>query len=89
MGVAWSVDQYFFLNISNFYNLTPFTNDVVPTLVCRIDLQGKINVELEKFLKNIKCAGQNRRAGGNFSPKSINLQTKIRPCRRDFFLNIM
>ena len=30
-----------------------------------------------KILKNIKCAGQNRRTGGNFFSKSINLQTKI------------
>ena len=27
-----------------------------------------------KILKNIKCAGQNRRAGGKFSGKSINVQ---------------
>ena len=34
------------------------------TLVCRIDVQGKINVQVEKFLKNIKRAGRNKRAGG-------------------------
>ena len=36
------------------------------TLVCRIDVLGKMNVQLEKFLVNIKRAGRNRRAGGNF-----------------------
>ena len=46
------------------------------TLVCRIDVQGKINVQVEKFLKNIKRAGQNRSAGGTFSGKSINVQGK-------------
>ena len=33
------------------------------TLVCRIDMQNVINVQVGKFLKNIKHAGQNRRAG--------------------------
>ena len=46
------------------------------TLVCRIDVQGKINVQVEKFFKNIKRACQNRRAGGFFSGKSINVQGK-------------
>ena len=46
------------------------------TLVCRIDVQGKINVQVEKFLKNIKRAGQNRRAGETFSGKSIIVQGK-------------
>ena len=48
-----------------------------------------------KYLSNtyfkfdfVKCAGWNRRAGGNFFSKSINVQTKIRPCRGDFFLKI-
>ena len=36
------------------------------TLVYRIDVQYEINVQVGKFLKNIKRAGQNRRAGGNF-----------------------
>ena len=35
-----------------------------PTLVYRIDVQYEINVQVGKFLKNIKRAGQNRRAGG-------------------------
>ena len=35
-----------------------------------------------------KHAGWNRRAGGNFFSKSINVQTKIRPCRGEFFLKI-
>ena len=47
------------------------------TLVCRIDVQGQINVQVEKFLKNIKRAGQNRRTGGKFSGKSINMQGKM------------
>ena len=39
-------------------------DDMVSTLVCRIDVQAQINVQVGKFLKNIKSAGQNRRAGG-------------------------
>jgi hypothetical protein len=35
-----------------------------------------------------KRAGWNRCAGGNFFSKPINVQTKIRPCRGDFFLKI-
>ena len=35
------------------------------TLVCPIDVQGKINVQVVKLFKNTKCAGQNRRAGQN------------------------
>ena len=46
------------------------------TLVCRIERNSEINVQVEKFLKNIKHAGQNRRAGGTFSGKSINVQGK-------------
>ena len=46
------------------------------TLVCRIEVQGKINIQVEKFLKNIKHAGQNRHAGGTFSGKSIKVQMK-------------
>ena len=38
--------------------------------------KAEINVQVEKFLKNIKHAGQNRRAGGAFSGKSINVQGK-------------
>ena len=44
------------------------------TLVCRIDVQGEINMQVEKFFKNIKRAGQNRRTGGKLSGKSINMQ---------------
>ena len=44
------------------------------TLVYRIDVQYKINVQMGKFLKNIKRAGQNRHAGGKFSGKSIIMQ---------------
>ena len=43
----------------------------MPTLVCPIDVKGKINVQVGKFLKNIKRAGQNRRAGGKFFLKNI------------------
>ena len=43
-----------------------------------IDVQDEINVQVGKFLKNIKRAGQNRRAGGIFfSEISINVQVKI------------
>ena len=44
------------------------------TLVYRMDVQYKINVQVGKFSKNIKSAGQNRRAGGKLSGKSINVQ---------------
>jgi hypothetical protein len=37
-------------------------------------VQYEINVQVGKFLKNIKRAGQNRRAGGKLSGKSINVQ---------------
>ena len=40
----------------------------------RIDVQYEINVQVGKFSKNIKRAGQNRRAGGKLSGKSINVQ---------------
>ena len=43
----------------------------------RIDVQYEINVQVGKFLKNIKRAGQNRRAGGKISGKSINVQVEI------------
>ena len=36
------------------------------TLVCRIDVQGKINVQVEKFLKNIKRADPNKAVQGGF-----------------------
>ena len=35
-----------------------------------------------------KRAGWNKRAGGNFFLKSINVQTQIRPCRGEFCLKI-
>ena len=37
----------------------------------RIDVQAKINVQVGKFLKNIKRAGQNRCAGGIFLDKKF------------------
>ena len=58
------------------------------TLVYRKYVQDEINVQVGKFLKNIKRAGQNRRARGNFFSKSIKVQTEIKPCRGDFFLKI-
>ena len=49
--------------------------EVIPsyihTLFCRIDVQGKINMQEGKFWKNIKRAGQNRRTGGNFFSKAL------------------
>ena len=33
-----------------------------------------MNVQGEKFLENVKRAGQNKRAGWKFSGKSINVQ---------------
>jgi hypothetical protein len=48
------------------------------------------------FLKINKCAGQipiyiqeNKRAGGFFFSKTINVQTKIRQCRGDFFSKLI
>ena len=38
----------------------------------RIDVQYEINVQVGKFLQNIKHAGQNRRAGGEISWKINN-----------------
>jgi hypothetical protein len=37
-------------------------------------VQYEINVQVGKFLKNFKRAGQNRRVGGKLSGKSINVQ---------------
>ena len=62
----------FFIIQMNLFVIDKFLN----TLVCRIDVQVQINVQGEKFFKNIKRAGQNRRAGGTFSGKSINVQGK-------------
>ena len=45
---------------------------MIHTLVYRIDVQDEINVQVGKFLKNIKRAGQNRRAGGIFFWKINN-----------------
>ena len=46
----------------------------IPTLVCQIDVYGEINMQVGKFLENIKRAGQNRRAGEKISGKSIIVQ---------------
>ena len=40
----------------------------------RIDVWDEINVQVGKFLENIKHAGWNRRAGGKFSERSIHVQ---------------
>ena len=40
-------------------------------------MQDETNVQVGKFLKNIKRAGQNRRAGRKFSGKLINMQGEI------------
>ena len=46
-------------------------------------------MQVGKFLENIKRADQNKAVqGGNFFSKSINVQTKIRLCRGEFFLKI-
>jgi hypothetical protein len=50
---------------------------IVDTLVYRIDVQVEINVQVGKFLKNIKRAGQNKPAGGKNSGKSIIVQVGI------------
>ena len=50
----------------------------------RIDVQYKINVQVEKFLKNIKRAGQNRRAGGNFFLKNIKRAERNRHAGGEF-----
>ena len=42
---------------------------ILPTLVYRIDVQYEMIVQVGKFLKNIKRAGQNRRPGGKLSGK--------------------
>ena len=59
------------------------------TLVYRIDVQYEINVQVGKFLKNIKRAGQNRRAGGIFfSEISINVQVETN-VQGDFIFKIL
>ena len=52
--------------------------------MCRIDVQGKINMQVGRFLKNIKRAGQNRRAGGTFSGKLINVYARLFGTLEDF-----
>ena len=45
-----------------------FVKHFVPTLVYRIDVYDEINVQVGKFLENIKCADQNKAMqGGTFS----------------------
>ena len=40
-------------------------------LVYQIDMQGEINVQVGKLLKNTDRAGQNRRAGGKIFLKNM------------------
>ena len=42
------------------------------TLVYRIEVQDEINMQVGKFLKNIKLAGQNKPAGGKIFWKINN-----------------
>ena len=60
----------FYLNLTYLWIISTYCS----TLVYRIDVQAEINVQVEKFLKNNKRVGLNRRAGGKFSGKSINVQ---------------
>ena len=46
-----------------FKKVDPRPSFLMHTLVYRIDVQYKINVQVGKFSKNIKRAGQNRRVG--------------------------
>ena len=48
------------------------------TLVYRIDVQDEINVQVGKFLKNTKHAGQNRRAGGKIFLKNMKREGQKR-----------
>ena len=49
------------------------------TLVCRIDVQGKINVQVGKFLKKIESADPNKAVQGDFFfSKLINMQDKYK-----------
>jgi hypothetical protein len=57
------------------------------TLVYRIDVQYEINVQVEKFLKNIKRAGQNRRAGWKFFLKNIKRAGRNRRAGGNFLEN--
>ena len=57
--------------LPNFPGPTFISTSIPDTIV---DVQGEINVQVGKFLENIKCAGRNRHAGGAFSGKSINVQ---------------
>jgi hypothetical protein len=56
------------------YQTTPKQGRIDRKEVCIIFKHGNTN----------KRAGWNKRAGGIFFSKSINMQTKIRPCRGEF-----
>ena len=47
------------------------------TLVYRIEVQAQINVQVEEFLKIIKCAVRNKHAGKTSCKKSRNVQDLI------------
>ena len=51
-------------------------------------MQFPDGLEDSPFKHTNKRAGWNKRAGGIFFSKSINMQTRIRPCRGGFFLKI-
>ena len=54
--------------------------------MCRIDVQGKINVHVGKFFGNIKGAGQNKGAGGNFFLKINKCADQNKTVPGEFFL---
>ena len=56
------------------------------TLVCRIDVQGEINMQVGKFLKSIKRVGKNRRAEGNFFLKINKFADPNKIVQGEFFL---
>jgi hypothetical protein len=64
--------------LAKHYQTTSKKGRIARKEVCLIFEHGNTN----------KRAGWNKRAGGIFFSKSINVQTKIRPCRGDFFLKI-
>ena len=58
---------------------------MMPTLVYRIDVQDEINVQVGKFLINIKRVGQNRPAGGIFFLKINKRADQNRTVQGEFF----
>ena len=58
----------------------------MPTLACPIDVRGEINMQVGKFLKNIKSAGQNRREGGNSFLKINKCANQNKTVQGELFL---